>query len=167
MSCKFLEVSAFTLNTSCEEDMFMASLICNMDVDCEKLLVCKMDLLCVKTLQFNTEVNHNSGRCFSCPQELTLDGCGIDASATYFMGKSPFPALDTFIESVASIGNVSGKIRSWYLFSDYGLMVSPAPIKSSPFCVAASTFSLRKPSHRGSQWLTLLRLCLGLGKGGV
>jgi hypothetical protein len=36
--------------------MFMASLICNMDVDCEKLLVCKMDLDCVKTLHFDTEV---------------------------------------------------------------------------------------------------------------
>ncbi|PON58210.1 DNA primase, UL52/UL70 type, Herpesviridae [Parasponia andersonii] len=118
-----LPTGRYRVKNMCEEDMFMASLICNMDVDCEKLLVCKMDLLCVKTLQFNTEVNHNSGRCFSCPQELTLDGCGIDASATYFMGKSPFPALDTFIESVASIGNVSGKIRSWYLFSDYGLMV--------------------------------------------
>lgn len=40
----------------CEEEMFMASLICNMDADCEKLLVCKMDLDCVKTLQFDTEV---------------------------------------------------------------------------------------------------------------
>lgn len=36
--------------------MFMASLICNMDVDCEKFLVCKMELECVKTLQFDTEV---------------------------------------------------------------------------------------------------------------
>ncbi|GMN44528.1 hypothetical protein TIFTF001_013734 [Ficus carica] len=106
-----------------EEDMFMASLICNMDVDCKKLLVCKMDVLCMKTLQFDTEVNHSSGRHFSSPQELTLDSCRVDASATYFMGKSPFPALDTFIESVGSIGNVPGKIRSWYLFSEYGLMV--------------------------------------------
>lgn len=34
----------------------MASLICNMDVDCKKFLVCKMDVLCMKTLQFDTEV---------------------------------------------------------------------------------------------------------------
>lgn len=34
----------------------MASLICKLDDDCEKLLVCKMELDCVKTLQFETEV---------------------------------------------------------------------------------------------------------------
>lgn len=39
-----------------ESDMFMASLICNMDVDCEKLLICKMDMDCVKALHFDTEV---------------------------------------------------------------------------------------------------------------
>ncbi|CAN6569507.1 unnamed protein product [Malus baccata var. baccata] len=41
----------------CEEEMFMASLICNLDVDCEKLLVCKPDLDCIKTLHLDTEVN--------------------------------------------------------------------------------------------------------------
>lgn len=35
----------------------MASLICNLDADCEKLLVCKSDLDCIKTLHFDTEVN--------------------------------------------------------------------------------------------------------------
>ncbi|KAB5516841.1 hypothetical protein DKX38_027489 [Salix brachista] len=44
---------------SCEEDMFMSSLICSMDVDCNKLLVCKMDMECMKTLQFDTEVSLN------------------------------------------------------------------------------------------------------------
>lgn len=34
----------------------MASLICNMDADFEKLLICKMDLDCMKALQFDTEV---------------------------------------------------------------------------------------------------------------
>ncbi|XP_060971351.1 uncharacterized protein LOC115717545 isoform X1 [Cannabis sativa] len=106
-----------------DEEMFMDSLICNMDADCEKLLVCKMDLLCTKILQFNTEVNRSYEQRYSCPQELALNGCGINSSATYLMGKSPLPALDTFIESIASTGNVPGKIRSWYLFSDYGLMV--------------------------------------------
>ncbi|XP_015878419.2 uncharacterized protein LOC107414758 isoform X1 [Ziziphus jujuba] len=105
----------------CEEEMFMASLICNMDADCEKLLVCKVDLDCVKTLQFDTEVNHSFGKHYS-PQEFTSNGF-TSASATYLMGKSPFPALDAFIEYVASIGNVAGKIRCWYWFSEYGLMV--------------------------------------------
>lgn len=36
--------------------MFMASLICKMDEDCEKLLVCKPELDCAKKLRFDTEV---------------------------------------------------------------------------------------------------------------
>lgn len=106
-----------------EEEMFMASLICNLDVDCEKLLVCKTDLDCIKTLHFDTEINRNFGKCYSWPQEYALNGGTTDASATYFLGKSPFPALDAFIESVATVGNVSGKIRSWYWFSEFGHMV--------------------------------------------
>ena len=51
--------------------MFMASLICNIDVDCDKFLVCKMDLDCVKTLQFDTEVvldsEYNSFSFFKVP----------------------------------------------------------------------------------------------------
>ncbi|KAF3676126.1 putative solute carrier family 25 member 39-like [Capsicum annuum] len=39
------------------------------------------------------------------------------------MGNSPFPYLDVFVESLASIGNIPGKIRSWYWFSEYALMV--------------------------------------------
>ncbi|PRQ45963.1 hypothetical protein RchiOBHm_Chr3g0497461 [Rosa chinensis] len=47
-------------------------------------------------------------RCSCWPQEFALNGCTSDASATYFLGKSPFPALDAFVEFVATIGNVSG-----------------------------------------------------------
>ncbi|KAL7003486.1 hypothetical protein U1Q18_004640 [Sarracenia purpurea var. burkii] len=50
-----LPTGRFKCKNMSEEDVFMASLICNMDVDCEKLLICKMDLDCVKTLQFDTE----------------------------------------------------------------------------------------------------------------
>ncbi|XP_050140860.1 uncharacterized protein LOC126616732 isoform X11 [Malus sylvestris] len=107
----------------CEEEMFMASLICNLDVDCEKLLVCKPDLDCIKTLHFDTEVNSSLRKCYSWPQEYALNGSTSGASATYFQGKSPFPALDAFVESVATIGNVSGKIRSWYWLSEFALMV--------------------------------------------
>ncbi|XVF53526.1 hypothetical protein PTKIN_Ptkin05aG0106000 [Pterospermum kingtungense] len=103
-----------------EEDMFMASLICNMDIDCEKLLVCKMDLDCVKTLHFETEVASNFGRYHKAPQQNTQSS---DVSTTYITGKSPFPSLDEFIESIACTGNVSGKIRSWYWFSEYGFVV--------------------------------------------
>ncbi|KAL5567885.1 hypothetical protein UlMin_024460 [Ulmus minor] len=122
-SSVLLPTGRFKAKDMCEEEMFMASLICNVDVDCEKLLVCKMDQQCIKTLQFDTEVNYRFGRCFDNAEESKLNGCTFDASTTYLMGKSPFPALDAFIESVAAIGNVSGKIRSWYWFSEYGLMV--------------------------------------------
>ncbi|XP_065869199.1 uncharacterized protein [Euphorbia lathyris] len=44
-------------------------------------------------------------------------------SRTYEMGNSPFPSLDKFVESIASVGSVSGKIRSWYWFSEDGLIV--------------------------------------------
>ncbi|KAJ0042558.1 hypothetical protein Pint_17549 [Pistacia integerrima] len=103
--------------------MFMASLICNMDADCDKLLVCKMELDCVKTLQFDTEQHNNYGKYCRTSQEFALSSHSSDVSTTYFMGKSPFPALDKFIECIASIGDVSGKIRSWYWFSEYGLIV--------------------------------------------
>ncbi|KAG8652962.1 DNA-directed primase/polymerase protein isoform X7 [Manihot esculenta] len=110
-----LPTRRFKCKDMCEEDMFMASLICNMDADCEKLLVCKMDLDCVKTLHFDTETTYYSRR-FNTSQVN-------DAWTTYTIGKSPFPSLDNFVESIASVGSVSGKIRSWYWFSEYGLMV--------------------------------------------
>ncbi|XP_021765011.1 DNA-directed primase/polymerase protein-like [Chenopodium quinoa] len=118
-----LPTGRFKCKGMCEEDVFMASLICNIDDDCEKLLVCKMELDCIKTLQFDTEVNITSRRPLSALQEFTSNACRNDASRTYLMGASPFPALDAFIESVASFGAVTGKIRSWYWFSEYSLLV--------------------------------------------
>ncbi|KAI3458089.1 hypothetical protein Pfo_014752 [Paulownia fortunei] len=106
-----------------EEEVFMASLICNMDADSEKLLICKMDLDCVKALHFETEITVNIQKHSGCPEKFDLNACTSDASTTYLMGNSPFPALDVFVEAIASKGNVSGKIRSWYWFSEYGLMV--------------------------------------------
>ncbi|KAL2334801.1 hypothetical protein Fmac_016014 [Flemingia macrophylla] len=107
-----------------EEDMFMASLICNMDVDCKTFLVCKTDLDCVKTLHFDTEENISVGNSGQIPPEFTLDTrTSGDVSTAYFMGKSPFPFLDKFILSVASVGNIPGKIHSWYFFSEFGLVV--------------------------------------------
>lgn len=86
----------------------MASLICNMDVDCKTYLVCKTDLDCVKTLHFDTEENSNVSNSTQIPPEFTLGTSTSDVSTTYFMGKSPFPFLDKFILSVASVGNIPG-----------------------------------------------------------
>ncbi|XP_050914527.1 uncharacterized protein LOC127129360 isoform X1 [Lathyrus oleraceus] len=118
-----LPTEKFKCKNLSEEDMFMASLICNMDVDCGKLLVCKPDLDCVKTLHFDTELNCNLGNYVQIHPELTLNTCTSDVSRTFFMGKSPFPYVDEFILSVASVGNIPGKIHSWYLFSEFGLLV--------------------------------------------
>ncbi|KAL6508411.1 hypothetical protein OROHE_021953 [Orobanche hederae] len=106
-----------------EEEVFMASLICNVDADSEKLLICKMDLDCVKVLQFETEITNSIQKHSGCREKLDLNACISDASTTYLMGKSPLPTLDVFVEAIASTGDVSGKIRSWYWFSEYGLIV--------------------------------------------
>ncbi|XAR53611.1 hypothetical protein NMG60_11022230 [Bertholletia excelsa] len=118
-----LPTGRFKCRNMSEEDMFMASLICKMDVDCERLLICKMDLDCVKVLHFDTEINGDLRKQSEASRELILNSCTGDVSKAYLMGKSPFPALDMFVESIASIGDVSGKIRSWCWFSEYGLMV--------------------------------------------
>ncbi|XP_072987088.1 uncharacterized protein [Typha latifolia] len=101
-----------------EKQVFMESLICRMDKNCTKLLVCKMDLDCKKTLCFDSEVSVQEKSSI-----IPFDVHRSDFVTSYFMGKSPFPALDAFVESIASIGSISGKIRSWYWFSPYGLMV--------------------------------------------
>lgn len=100
-----------------EEEMFMASLICSMDIDCEKVLICKMDLDCAKVLHFDSEKH------VGLSKELDFNSFTIDETRSYMMGKSPFPALDVFVETIATIGNISGKIRSWYWFSECTLMV--------------------------------------------
>lgn len=112
-----LPTGRFKCKDMIEEDVFMASLICNIDADCEKLLICKTDLDCVKVLHFDIEKNID----FYKPptREFVPTAC----TNGYFSGKSPFPTLDEFIEYIATIGDVQGKIRSWYWFSEYGLMV--------------------------------------------
>ncbi|KAK3037238.1 hypothetical protein RJ639_030131 [Escallonia herrerae] len=107
-SSLLLPTGRFKCKDMSEEDMFMASLICNMDVDCEKLLICKMDLDCVKALHFDTETNSEFLRESTFPRNFVSDVFTSDASRTYLIGKSPFPALDVFVESIASLGNVSG-----------------------------------------------------------
>jgi DNA-directed primase/polymerase protein len=40
-----------------DKDVFMESLICRLDDNCEKLLICKLDLECKKTLHFDSEIS--------------------------------------------------------------------------------------------------------------
>ena len=50
----------------------------------------------------------NFGRQFSFAKEAPLTGYMNDVSASSCMGTSPFPAVDKFVQSVASTGSVSG-----------------------------------------------------------
>ncbi|XP_060190077.1 uncharacterized protein LOC132619142 isoform X1 [Lycium barbarum] len=122
-SSVLLPSGRFKCKDMTEEEVFMASLICNMDAGFEKLLICKMDLDCLKALQFDTESTGNFQLHSAVSLNFDLNACTSDPSRTYLMGKSPFPYLDVFVESVASIGTIPGKIRSWYWFSEYALMV--------------------------------------------
>ncbi|XP_062188595.1 uncharacterized protein LOC133891905 [Phragmites australis] len=103
------------------KDIFMESLICKLDDNCDKLLICKLDLECKKTLHFDSEVSMPQIQGRNCKDPIATYRSDFPSEYTY--GKSPFPALDGFIESIGSFGNVSGKIRSWYWFSQYGLMI--------------------------------------------
>ncbi|KAE9464829.1 hypothetical protein C3L33_03267, partial [Rhododendron williamsianum] len=82
-----------------EENVFMASLICNMDADFDAL-----ELIYPFLFQINSEFQKQS----SASHEFMLNSCTSDLSRTYLIGKSPFPTLDVFVESIATIGNVSG-----------------------------------------------------------
>ena len=55
-----------------------------------------------------TQVNFSCRRSTNVLHEA-LNTCRDDVSRTYLMGASPFPALDAFIESVASFGTVTGR----------------------------------------------------------
>ncbi|XP_018472379.2 uncharacterized protein LOC108843646 isoform X1 [Raphanus sativus] len=118
-----LPTGRFKCKDMSEQDVFMSSLICNVASDCEKLLVCKMESDCMKTLCFDTEVNNNSIVRDQRAHRFQVDACTSDMSTSYFGGKSPFPLVDQFVESIASTGNVSGKIRCWYWFSEESLIV--------------------------------------------
>ncbi|KAM3301562.1 DNA-directed primase/polymerase protein isoform X1 [Capsicum chacoense] len=123
-SSVLLPSGRFKCKDMSEEEVFMASLICNMDADFEKLLICTMNLDCIKVLQFDTESTRSFQQQSAVSLNFDLNACtSDDPSRTYLMGNSPFPYLDVFVESLASIGNIPGKIRSWYWFSEYSLMV--------------------------------------------
>ncbi|WVZ65869.1 LOW QUALITY PROTEIN: hypothetical protein U9M48_015165 [Paspalum notatum var. saurae] len=106
-----------------DKDVFMESLICRLDDNCDRLLICKLDLECKKTLHFDSEISMAQGQIQGRSYKDPIATYRSDFPHEYTYGKSPFPALDGFVESIASFGNVSGKIRSWYWFSQYGLMI--------------------------------------------
>uniref|UniRef100_A0A0D9WYM6 DNA-directed primase/polymerase protein n=1 Tax=Leersia perrieri TaxID=77586 RepID=A0A0D9WYM6_9ORYZ len=88
-----------------DKELFMESLICRLDDDCDKLLTCKLDLDCQKTLHFDSEASVLRIQGRNNKDSIGTYRSDFPLSNTY--GKSPFPALDGFIESIASFGNVS------------------------------------------------------------
>ncbi|KAL4186817.1 hypothetical protein AMTRI_Chr09g35980 [Amborella trichopoda] len=89
-----------------ERDIFLESLICRMDLDCRTML-CD-----------DSQVNISD-----IPRATMPRTCTSHITGQYFAAASPFAKLDAFIESVACVGNVPGRIRSWYWFSEHGLMI--------------------------------------------
>ncbi|KAL2613796.1 hypothetical protein R1flu_025488 [Riccia fluitans] len=102
-----------------ERDLFMDSLICRVDDKCDRLLT-----FCSETGGRGGTMNYATWKENPC---LPSKRPGLSMS-----GRSPFPALDVFVESVACIGNIPGKIRSWYWFSEYGVVVYN--ISDNRFC---------------------------------
>ncbi|XP_020689294.1 DNA-directed primase/polymerase protein isoform X2 [Dendrobium catenatum] len=115
-----LPTGRFKCKNMTEQQVLLESLICRMEEDFEKILICKMDIDCMKALSFDTE-DHVQHQNFLWEVDSNLHSSGTTSS--YVTGRSPFPALDAFVESIASIGSALGKIQSWYWFSSYGLMV--------------------------------------------
>ena len=66
-----------------------------------------INAFCLEICLFNQD-NTSSQQSSKALQELALRTCTDNPPEAYFSGKSPFPALDIFVESIASIGNVSG-----------------------------------------------------------
>lgn len=115
-----LPTGRFRCKNMGEHQVFLESLICRIDKDCEKFLICKMDLDCMKALSFDTEVHAQHQNVIS---EIDTHSHRSDVTSSYITGRSPFPVLDEYVASIASIGSTLGKIQSWYWFSAYGLMV--------------------------------------------
>ncbi|PKA55983.1 hypothetical protein AXF42_Ash014655 [Apostasia shenzhenica] len=115
-----LPTGRFKCKNMSEWDVFLESLICRMDAGYDKILICKIELDCKKTLFFDSEVHsQNQNLCM----DVSSHALRSDMSCIYLSGRSPFPALDSFVESIASNGNTLGRIQSWYWFSAYGLLV--------------------------------------------
>ncbi|CAM6107019.1 unnamed protein product [Calypogeia fissa] len=118
-TAKLMPTKRFRCGTMGEFEVFMDSLICRVEDKCERLLT------------FGQE---EPGRGGTLDVAAWKDKPANPRQGLNFrlFGKSLFPALDIFIESVACIGNVPGRIRSWYWFSEYGVVVYN--ISENRFC---------------------------------
>ncbi|THU65492.1 hypothetical protein C4D60_Mb05t04230 [Musa balbisiana] len=105
-----LPTGRFKCKDMTEQEVFMESLICRMDSDCNKLLKCQIDIDCKKTLYFDFECAAVQQQTSDALQHTALNAYRSDFPSTYSSGKSPFPALDAFVEFIASSGNVKYEV---------------------------------------------------------
>lgn len=114
-----LPTNRFRSSKLSEREVFMDSLICKVEEGCQQLLTFNNENPCQGgVVDFETWRTDPVGR------------SGEELSTNY--GKSPFPSLEVFIEAIACVGGIQGKVRSWYHFADYGVVVYN--ISGNRFC---------------------------------
>ncbi|KAH9307303.1 hypothetical protein KI387_035214 [Taxus chinensis] len=119
-SSLLLPTRRFRCKDTSECQMFMDSLICRMDNNCERLLT------------FDAKAVGNGGGVADIILAADPINHPKNVIRSCTSGRSPFAAVDAFVESVASVGSIPGSIRSWYWFSEHGVMVYN--INGNRFC---------------------------------
>lgn len=91
-----------------DKDVFMESLICRLDDNCEKLLICKLDLECKKTLHFDSEISMSQVSVWNLDHKHYI----FPASVLFLklLKLSTFPCFHTpfipFLQGVLACGKI-------------------------------------------------------------
>ncbi|KAI5062827.1 hypothetical protein GOP47_0021374 [Adiantum capillus-veneris] len=114
-TARLIPTGRFSCESMSEREVYECSLICRVGAECEKFLT------------FGSEVKKMAGCAGSLAAgtmaEINASGRLSKHAEFCSSGKSPFPEVDKFIESIACIDGIPGVIRSWYWFSEYGVLV--------------------------------------------
>ncbi|KAH7403973.1 hypothetical protein KP509_15G003100 [Ceratopteris richardii] len=105
----------FCCKNMSEQEIFEASLICKVGEDCSRFL----------TFDPEPKLAGHGGSLTRGNMIEQKASCSITNFTGYntSAGKSPFPEVDQFIESIACIEGIPGIIRNWYWFSEYGVLL--------------------------------------------
>ncbi|MCO5548206.1 hypothetical protein L7F22_001663 [Adiantum nelumboides] len=111
-TARLIPSGRFGLKSMSEREVFEDSLICRVGEECKKFLT------------FSTEMGgHGSSLVAGTVADVNVSGRLEKHAEFCISGKSPFPEVDNFIETIACIDGIPGTIRSWYWFSEYGVLV--------------------------------------------
>lgn len=116
--------------------------MCNSYVCSTTFLVCNKYVSLFLHFQFNENTH---GDC-QLPKVVISKACINDIPKTFMTGKSPFPALDTFVESIASFGNVSGH---------YSLHCGSSSHRIREICKECNGRSIRMSVNGPEKYLTM------------